>query len=187
MAGYTPTEYQSRVGWGHSTWEEGIQVARDANVKELMLFHHDPDHSDLFLDKMLLEARARFPRVHAAMEGTTISVERAQQGATFRGRMEQRYSPRVLLANPIRALLRRVGQNESQRTLLSDLNLDGSFFLVDHELGDGTELEVEIDLPIGKDSPTNLLHLRGTVVRSEKVGEKTGIGVSFRTRLPSPE
>ena len=165
----------------------GIQAACDANVKELVLFHHDPDHSDLFPDKMLLEAQACFPRVYAPMEETTVSLDRKQNGTTLHGRMEQQYSHRVLLANPIRALLRRADQNESERTLLSDLNLDGSFLVVDQEWDIGTELEAEIDLPIGQDSSTSVLHLRGTVTRSEKVGEKTGIGVSFRARLPSPE
>ena len=77
---YTPAEYQAHVGWGHSTWEEGIQVAQDADVKELVLFHHDPDRSDLFVDKMLLEARACFPHVHAAIEGTTVNFERQERG-----------------------------------------------------------------------------------------------------------
>ncbi len=130
---YTPAEYQTHVGWGHSTWEEGIQVAQDADVKELVLFHHDPDHSDLFVDKMLLEARACFPHVHAAIEGTTVNFERQERGGSFRGRMEQRYSQRVPLEHPIRVSLQRVGQTEGEKTTLGDLSLDGSFFLVGHD------------------------------------------------------
>ena len=71
--------------------------------------------------------------------------------------------------------------------MLGDLSLDGSFFLVDHDWDIGTELGVEIEIPVGKKGPTEKLHMRGTVVRSEKVGGKTGIGVNFRARLPSPE
>ncbi len=186
-AQYTPAEYQTHSGWGHSTWEEGIAVATDAQAKELVLFHHDPDHSDLFLDKMLIEARSCFPRVHCAMEATTVVIEPQQKGAMFRGRMEQRYSQRVPLSQPIRVHLHRVGEGESEKTMLSDLSLDGSYFLVDHDWDIGTELDVEIEVPIGDNNPTSVLRMRGTVARSEKVEEKTGIGVSFRARGPTPE
>ena len=183
-AQYTPAEYQSHMGWGHSTWEEGIRVARDADVNQLVLFHHDPDHSDLFLDKMLIEARACFPHVHAAMEGTTVSIQRQEKGPTFRTGLEQRQSQRVPLEHPIRVRLKRVGHNEAEKTVLSDLSLDGSAFIIDHEWDTGTELEVEIEVPFGEDQPFTLLGLRGVVVRSEKVKEKTGIGVSFRAHGP---
>jgi len=43
---YTPEEYPARQGWGHSTWQEGLRVARAAGVKRLVIFHHDPDRSD---------------------------------------------------------------------------------------------------------------------------------------------
>ena len=50
-AQYTPEEYAgviggSRVGWGHSTWVEGVRIARAAGVGSLVLFHHDPAHDD---------------------------------------------------------------------------------------------------------------------------------------------
>lgn len=181
-AQYTPAEYFSHTGWGHSTWEEGIKVARDVGVRELILFHHDPDHSDLFLDKMLIEARACFPRVHAAIEGTTVSIRRPKQTPTFRSSVEQRQAQRVPLVHPIQVSLQRVGESEIERTLLNDLSLDGSFFLIDHEWDIGTELDVEIEVPAGEDHPSSILRLRGMVARSEKVAEKTGIGVTFRSR-----
>jgi hypothetical protein len=96
--------------------------------------------------------------------------------------MEQRYSQRVPLDNPIRVSLQRIGQKEGEKTMLGDLSLDGSFFLVDHDWDIGTELDVEIEVPVGKKGPTEKLHMRGTVARSEKVGQKTGIGVNFRVR-----
>ncbi len=186
-AQYTPAEYQTHVGWGHSTWEKGIEVAKDAGVRELVLFHHDPDHSDLFLDKMLLEARACSPRVHAAVEGTTVLIQHRQQTPTFRSSVEQRQSQRVPLPHPIRVRLERVGQSEMEKTVLNDLSLDGSFFLIDHEWDIGTELDVEIHVPAGEDHPASLLRLRGMVARSEKVNGKTGIGVTFRARGPTAE
>ena len=69
---FTPEEYETkrRVGWGHSTYEEGIKVAKEAGVKEFHMFHHDPLHSDNFLEKELLEpAKKLFPNSHLAREG----------------------------------------------------------------------------------------------------------------------
>jgi len=181
-AQYTPAEYRSHVGWGHSTWEEAISVARDAGVRDLVLFHHDPDHSDLFLDKMLIQARAYFPQLHGAMEGTQVNIDRVRQLPTFKSGIEQRYCQRVPLPQPFAVRLRRVGQPETEQTELQDLSMDGSFFLVDHEWDIGTELEVEVDVPAGPDRPATVLRVRGTVARSEKQQEKTGIGVTFRAR-----
>ena len=183
---YTPAEYPSHVGWGHSTWEEAAKVARDADVKDTMLFHHDPDHSDLFLDKMLIEARACHPRLHAAIEGATVTLDRRAVSTTFRTAVEQRQCQRVPLARPMQVRLQRIGSDgdgdEVEGTILSDLSLDGSFFMVDHEWDIGTELDVEIEVPAGGEHAASTLRLRGTVARSEKIEDKTGIGVTFRSR-----
>ncbi|MFH1454010.1 MAG: MBL fold metallo-hydrolase [Armatimonadota bacterium] len=56
-AQYTPEEHIQKAGWGHSNWKYAVQVAREAGVKKLVLFHHDPDHPDKFLDKMLSESQ----------------------------------------------------------------------------------------------------------------------------------
>jgi len=61
-----------RKGWGHSCWEEGVRVCQDASVKELVLFHHDPDSDDDTLDRIQESARARFPASRAAFEGLEI-------------------------------------------------------------------------------------------------------------------
>jgi len=71
---YTPQEYETKKGWGHSTWMEGVRVAREANVKRLVLFHHDPGHTDSFLDTLVDEARSHFPNTDAAQEGWTIRL-----------------------------------------------------------------------------------------------------------------
>ncbi|PIE57182.1 MAG: MBL fold metallo-hydrolase [Desulfobulbus propionicus] len=52
-AQYTQEEYeQSRIGWGHSSVEHAIAAARRAGVRQLALFHHDPDRTDEMLDAM---------------------------------------------------------------------------------------------------------------------------------------
>lgn len=41
---YTPEELPEKKGWGHSTWEQAVEVAERAGVKNLALTHHDPEH-----------------------------------------------------------------------------------------------------------------------------------------------
>ncbi len=71
---FTPAEYASKQGWGHSTWLEGVKVAQDAQVKLLILSHHDPSHTDEFMDAVLAEAREHFPAVEIAREGRAYRI-----------------------------------------------------------------------------------------------------------------
>ncbi len=77
-ATYTDDEYNSptssKVGWGHSTWQEAVKVAKAANVKRLVIFHHDPLHSDDFLDRMGEQAAQQFPNSLMAREGLSIQL-----------------------------------------------------------------------------------------------------------------
>lgn len=73
-AQYTPEEYSNRRGWGHGTWLEATRVGAAANVKQLVLFHHDPSHEDSSMDAILELARERFPATMAAAEGDTITI-----------------------------------------------------------------------------------------------------------------
>jgi len=73
-AQFTPEEYPKRRGWGHSTWLEGTRVASDSGVKQLVLFHHDPEHDDQTLSRMLAEAQAEFPNTICAKEGLAVSL-----------------------------------------------------------------------------------------------------------------
>ena len=66
---YTDDEFPGRIGWGHSTWQEAIRLARKANVKRLAIFHHDPDHEDDFMTKVEEQARAEW-------DGATVARER---------------------------------------------------------------------------------------------------------------
>ena len=71
-AQYNDDEIQSRLGWGHSTWKQAIQVAVDAKVKKLALFHHDPERPDETAFKIEKEARIIFPETQLAIEGNEI-------------------------------------------------------------------------------------------------------------------
>lgn len=50
---YTLDEYAEHRGWGHGTFEDACSSAREAGVRRLALFHHDPDHDDDFLERHL--------------------------------------------------------------------------------------------------------------------------------------
>jgi len=69
---YTQDEFLARVGWGHSTWQEGVRLAEAANARRLAIFHHDPAHDDNFLDRIGAEAAAARPGTFVAYEGATI-------------------------------------------------------------------------------------------------------------------
>jgi phosphoribosyl 1,2-cyclic phosphodiesterase len=73
-AQYTPEELKHKKGWGHSSWEQAIEVARQAGVKRLALTHHDPDHNDEFLLRVEEECQRHFPQVVLAREKMTIEL-----------------------------------------------------------------------------------------------------------------
>ena len=82
-AQYTVEEYEGRQGvarrnWGHSTWFHGLREAREARVKRLVLFHHDPQHDDWAVARIENEARQEGRKwgleVDAAYEGLEIEL-----------------------------------------------------------------------------------------------------------------
>lgn len=74
-AQYLPEEYAARKrGWGHSHWREAVNIVMESGAKELILFHHDPDHNDACIDKVVQEARNYYPKVRAAAEGMEIEL-----------------------------------------------------------------------------------------------------------------
>jgi phosphoribosyl 1,2-cyclic phosphodiesterase len=77
---YTAEEYASFVGWGHSTYDDAVELALDAQVKRLVLFHHRPERTDDEVDRCaarcreLVQARGARLEVLAAAEGMTLIV-----------------------------------------------------------------------------------------------------------------
>jgi phosphoribosyl 1,2-cyclic phosphodiesterase len=56
-AQYTDEEYESHIGWGHGSVSSAVALALDAEVRRLLLFHHDPGHDDTRIDAMVDDAR----------------------------------------------------------------------------------------------------------------------------------
>ena len=71
-AQYTPEELAQKKGWGHSSWLQAVEVAEQAGVKRLALFHHDPEHRDDFLLNIERQSQERFPGSFMAREGQEI-------------------------------------------------------------------------------------------------------------------
>lgn len=72
---YTDNELPAHVGWGHSTWQEGVRLSQMAKVKKLAIFHHDPDHDDRFMAKVEKDAKKIWKGAFAAREGKTIKLK----------------------------------------------------------------------------------------------------------------
>ena len=66
---YTDEEYPAHRHWGHSTWEEGVRLAKQAGVKQFVIFHHDPNHSDEMMDQIAADAAKALPGTIVAHEG----------------------------------------------------------------------------------------------------------------------
>jgi phosphoribosyl 1,2-cyclic phosphodiesterase len=76
---YTEAEYRgergpSRLGWGHSTWEAGVRVAKEAGVRELVLFHHDPTRTDEGVAEIEALARREHASTVTAREGLVLDL-----------------------------------------------------------------------------------------------------------------
>jgi phosphoribosyl 1,2-cyclic phosphodiesterase/ActR/RegA family two-component response regulator len=75
---YDDSEYQKRAGWGHGCVDDVVALALLARVKQLFLYHHDPDHDDAQVLRMLAWARDI-----VAMQGEQMSVDAACEGLEF--------------------------------------------------------------------------------------------------------
>ena len=73
---YTDEEYEEHIGWGHGSLSRVVSVALAANVRRLILFHHDPSHDDEKVDEMLERAR-----LLVVESGKSLEVEAGREGA----------------------------------------------------------------------------------------------------------
>ena len=77
---YDSAEYRRHAGWGHGCVDDSVALALQAGVKQLCLFHHDPDHDDKRIDALVKHARRLVAKqkgklkVDAAREGMTINL-----------------------------------------------------------------------------------------------------------------
>ncbi len=74
-AQYDSQEYPEHIGWGHSCADDVVEFGIGANIKQLYLFHHDPEHTDAHIAQMLASARKRVSEA-----GSKMQVEAAREG-----------------------------------------------------------------------------------------------------------
>jgi phosphoribosyl 1,2-cyclic phosphodiesterase len=71
---YTDDELPARVGWGHSTWQEGLRLVRRAGARRLVVFHHDPDHDDEAMADIETQLAAESDDGIVAREGLLLEL-----------------------------------------------------------------------------------------------------------------
>ena len=72
-AQYTPEEYPTHRGWGHSSWRTATRIACCAGVGRLVLTHHAPTRTDSELGRILKSSRQEFPETSLACEGMRLT------------------------------------------------------------------------------------------------------------------
>src|SRR6202795_3407518 len=179
-AQFTPEQLETtRRGWGHSTWREGGGIARGANAKTLVLFHHDPDSTDRMVDTILRQAREEFDSVFAASEGMVITlgapggrVDAHMPGTRTTLRREAQFRARVCGVTE-------GGHAFEEETVVRDLSLQGALISLRHSPRLQSELQVTMETP-GVDG-VQAMKLRGYVVRIDEGAEKghSAVGVVF--------
>ncbi|HEX5178148.1 MAG TPA: MBL fold metallo-hydrolase [Gemmatimonadaceae bacterium] len=75
---YTREEYEQHRGWGHSHYHDVVQLALDAGVSRVVLYHHNPERSDAEIDDRVAECRAL-----VAQRGAALEVIAAAEGLTL--------------------------------------------------------------------------------------------------------
>lgn len=71
---FTDDEFARYPDWGHSTWRQGTVIANAAKVKCLVLFHHNPDHTDEEMRHILKQARTEFGNTILAQDGLELVI-----------------------------------------------------------------------------------------------------------------
>lgn len=179
-AQFTPEQLtNSKKGWGHSTWREGVKAARESGAKTLVLFHHDPDSSDRTLDSILRQARDEFDSVFSASEGMVITlgspgepVQAHMPGTRTARRRAVQFHAKV-------CGLTEGGKEFEEETIVHDLSLQGALISLKHLPQLQSELQVTMEAA-GVNGMQSM-KLRGHVVRIDGAMEKgkVAVGVVF--------
>ncbi len=178
-AQYSPEQIAStRRGWGHSSWLEGVKVARDARVKNLVLFHHNPDSSDNIVDGFLSAARHEFPTTWAAAEGMCLTLSDRGVDVSLR---ESRLAPRRRLRfNALVSGQSDEGRLFEEKAVVRDLSLQGAYLALTNRPKLQSELRVMIEAE-GEQGRSSVLSLRATVIHCKpgRDNSQNGVGVLF--------
>jgi hypothetical protein len=189
-AQFTPEQLAGeKKGWGHSSWLDGTSIARECGVKQLVLFHHDPDSDDYFVDGLAEKARQEFPNSVGASEGMVIDLPQGDiSNVSLKEGFERRRSRRHHIELPLRLSWRGSGGEKVEaEAVTQDISKSGIYFVTPTGIRPDQPLDVEMVLP------DEITH-RGDVafrfvaepVRLRQVdgvypGRQTALGVGART------
>jgi len=147
-------------------------------VRNLILFHHDPDSSDRVVDGFLSAARQEFPATWAAAEG--MSVHLSNRGVSVSMRETRLGQRRRLRFNAVVSGHLDDGTPFQEKAMVRDLSLQGAYLCLKNRPRLQSEMRVVIEAA-GDPSRSSMLSLRATVVHFDAGREKTqnGVGVVF--------
>jgi phosphoribosyl 1,2-cyclic phosphodiesterase len=195
---YTPDQLEDeKKGWGHSSWQEGVRIAQERGVKRLVLFHHDPDSDDAFVDSLVAQAREEFPNTMGAAEGLEFHLSTGE--ATEAGRSQGaglRAQRRFRMELPVRLIWEDPrGETKEAAGVARDISSSGIYFIGPDDLRLAPNIELEVLIPHEITHHGDLrVRLHATAVRYESLEGTTaegqprlGVGARVDTPLgPSP-
>ncbi len=192
-AQYTPEQLAGeKKGWGHSSWLEGAHISHESGVKQLVLFHHDPDSDDNYIDRLVTLAEQEFPMVVGASEELEFDLASGEvRGVRPPKAGERRVDRRYQIELPVRVgWLKANGEVQHTEGLTRDISKSGICFVIPSQIDAHSPLEVDVLIPAGVTHAEDLqVHLRAKPVRQENLngteGSSATPGVGVAARVES--
>jgi phosphoribosyl 1,2-cyclic phosphodiesterase len=176
-AQYTPEQLAgSRKGWGHSSWEASVELAKRAGVRQLVLFHHDPDSTDKGLDDILRHSQNQFDHVCMAAEGMVLTMAGQHMDVSLpmtRDLVRRETNFAVHVAGHLQN-----GKTFDEDTIVRDLTIQGAFLQLNHAPKLQSTLQVTIH-GMGEPEGRGDMVLRGHVVRLQPTSSPNAFGVDI--------
>src|SRR5271157_239655 len=190
---YTPDQLEwEKKGWGHSSWLEGVRIAQERGVKRLVLFHHDPDSDDAFVDSLVAQAREEFPNTMGAAEGLEFHLNTGEAAEIGRSQCSGlRAWRRYRLDLPVRLIWKDPsGETKEASGVTQNISSSGIYFIGPDDLRLTPNVELELLIPHEITHRGDLrVHLDATAVRHERLEGTTAEGqprLGVGARLDTP-
>ena len=71
---YKDEEFENYIGWGHSTWQEGVRLKNYSETKKYAIFHHNPDNKDSTMNEIEHHANSIGNNIIVAKEGMSVKI-----------------------------------------------------------------------------------------------------------------
>lgn len=71
---YTAAQHKEKIGWGHSTWQEAVYLAQNADVKQLVVYHHNHTHTDTMMREIEQKMQSIFKQGLVAKQGMNLKL-----------------------------------------------------------------------------------------------------------------